>query len=154
MPSLSRTKSTPAGKIAYETRIAADNAQSNDSENQIANMTDRPSTWLRAPAPARFVRKQNKAEIKGHPRSSNVADMEIDTLSNISATVEIDADVWTFANNRNSTGRTHTLSTQSKYYLAHRQHVAGELTKVDLAPATLGDSSDELWDGFLRMLSV
>ena len=154
MPTLSRTQSTPAGNTAYEPRTAAENAQSSDSEGQIVQ--DQPSTWLRAPAPARFVRKQSKTDIKGQERSSNVtsAVTQIDCASNMPATVEIDADLWNFANHRNSLGRAHTLSIQSKYYLAHRQHVAEELTKADMAPATQVDSCNELWDGFLRVLSV
>jgi hypothetical protein len=80
--------------------------------------------------------------------------MNIECDSNISAMVEIDSDVWTFAINRNSTIRAHTLSTQSKYYLAHRQHVAEELTKDDMVPAIQSDSCDELWNGFLLELSV
>jgi hypothetical protein len=155
MPSLSRTRSWPAGEIACVSRQAAHNTQSSNVEDQI-QQSDRPSTWLRAPAPARFVRKQNKPGAKEQPRSSNDSSeiVKLGSDSSTSATVEIDAEVWTFANNRNSTGRAHALSTQSKYYLAHRQHVAGELTKADAVATTQGESCDELWDGFLRVLSV
>ncbi len=156
MPSLSRTRSWPAGEIACDARQAAHNAQSSAVEDQIQQMSDRPSTWLRAPAPARFVRKQKKTGAKEQPRSSNDSSgiVKLDRDSRTSATVEIDAELWNFSNSRNSTGRAHALSTQSKYYLAHRQHVAGELTKADAVATTQGESCDELWDGFLRVLSV
>ncbi len=72
----------------------------------------------------------------------------------ISDTTEINAVMWTFANNRNSTGRAYTISTQSKYYLAHRQHVAEDLIMSDSVPDILGDTCNKLWDGFLLDLSV
>ncbi len=122
--------------------------------DQITCMSDRPSTWLRAPAPARFVRKQSKDEKKNTSSGLSSDKMQVDCASSIPATVEIDADLWTFANTRNSIGRTHTLSTQSKFYLAHRQYVAEALTKADMVPTTNGDSCNALWDGFLRVLSV
>jgi hypothetical protein len=163
MPTISRVRSLPAGKNepAYESKRTADNADNaqngSDLKDQIVCMSGRPSTWLRAPAPVRFVRKQNKEEVQGQLRSSNIssAEMGIECVSRISATVEIDPEVWTFANTRNSMGRTHTLSTQSKFYLAHRQYVAVELTKADMVPTpAAGDTCNELWDGFLRVLSV
>jgi hypothetical protein len=119
-------------------------------------MSDRHSTWLRVPDPARFVCKQNKAEAKSQNRFPNMFSKgtKIKCDSSISAVVEIDADVWTFADNRNSTGPAQGLSTYSRYYLAHRQHVAGELSKGDMVQATKTDLSDALWDGFLRELSV
>jgi hypothetical protein len=142
MPLLPRTRSSPDGKIA-----------SSHLEDQFVHTSDQPSTWLRAPTPARFVRKQNKEGKKGQPDVSS-KNTHIHRESSISATVEIDADVWTFANNPNSPGRAHKSSTQSKYYLAHRQHVAEELTKAETVPTTRVESSNELWDGFLRVLSV
>ena len=144
MPSLSE-------RLACESSAAA-SVQRRDSEDQFTPMSDRPSTWFRAPAPARFVRKQNRVDIK----SPNVSweNMDIACESNTSASVEIDVDIWTFANSRNSTGRAHSMSTQSKYYLAHRQHVAGELTKSETVQTAADNSSSELWDGFLRVLSV
>ena len=155
---MSRTQSSPAGKMAFESRNAPDTTQSSKLADRIAHMSDQPSTWLRAPAPARFVRKQNKeTTIRGQPNTSNhvsSVDMKIDSVSNTSATIEIDADLWSFAYNGNSTGRAHTLSTQSMYYRAHRQHVAEELTKNDILPAALEHTCDELWDGFLRELSI
>jgi hypothetical protein len=141
MPSLARTQSSPDGKSA-----------SRDLGNQADLEESQPSTWLRAPAPARFVRKQNKEASRTANASSE--DMKIDYASNISATIEIDPDIWSFSINRNSTGRVHALSTQSKYYLAHRQHVAGELTKADTASSTQDDACNVTWDGFLRVLSV
>ena len=127
--------------MVCESSKVMDNAQ-----DQIA---DRPSTWLRAPAPARFVRKQNRVE------SSSVSqeNMDLACESNTSATAEIDDDIWTFANRRNSTLRAHTTSTQSKYYLAHRQHVAGELTEAETVQTAPDSSCDALWDGLLRALS-
>ena len=138
--------------MAFEFSKAAGSARSRNSDDQIAPTADRPITWIRAPAPARFVRKQNRVDIK----SSSVSpeNMDIACESNTSATVEIDDDIWTFANRRNSTLRAHTLSTQSKYYLAHRHHVAGELTEAETVQTAPDSSCDALWDGLLRTLSV
>jgi hypothetical protein len=159
MPSLNRAMSWPAGKMNYNSNKLADNDQSRDLKDQIAHMSDRPSTWLRAPAPSRFVRKQNKVDLKSPSMASEDIEQACDpntsaTVDNTSATVDIDAEMWTFAKNRNSTGRAHTLSTQSQYYLAHRQHVAGELTKAETVSPSPSDLCSELWDGFLRVLSV
>ncbi len=144
MSSHSQTRSSLSEKIA-----------SSDLEDQIAHMSVRPSAWLRAPAPIRFVREQ-KADIKEQHILSNVSskNMKTDCDSNIT-TVEIDRAVWAFAINGNFTGRAHMLSTQSKYYLAHHHHVAGELTKAETVPwTTRGESCNELWDEFFLVLSV
>ncbi len=84
-------------------------------------MSDRHSTWLRVPDPARFVCKRDKAEAKAQNRFPNMLSKgtKIDCDSSISAVVEIDADVWTFADNRNSTGPAQGLSTYSRCTILH-----------------------------------
>lgn len=145
-------------KIHYESRNATDVTDlvhHVPSDDQILGTPVQASTWLRAPAPARFVRKQSKVENKGHcgtlPQSSEQP--PADCVSIIPISVEIDADQWTFTNDRISTIQMHTLSTQSKYYIAHRQYVAEQLTKTETRLANEADSYNELWDGFLRELS-
>jgi hypothetical protein len=146
-------RSFPRLDMAYD-------AQGIDLVDQIVQVSERSSTWILAPEPVRFMRKQNRAErfleiTKLSPMSSFMsAGTEIENMSNNSATAEIDSGVWNFANNRNLIERTHTLSSRTKYYQAHRQHVAEELIKSDTVPTMLGDSCSKLWDGLLLELSM
>jgi hypothetical protein len=111
----------------------------------ISNQTN---SWLRAPAPARFTRKQGKVgAAAGHPENSE----NIKVSASEYEPVHVDVDLWTFDIQRN----TYHRSTGSKYYTAHRQYVAKELTKTDAASCTnLNDDDTEYWDEFLRFLSV
>jgi hypothetical protein len=111
-------------------------------------MSDQGSTTIRpplAPAPVKFVRKHSKAEAQ---QTANSNSKEVtDSAEHVAETND---GIW------GGPDYPYKESTESKYYTAHRQHVAEQL-KTSYFPSITHDDSDpenDLWDGLLRILSL
>jgi hypothetical protein len=141
-------------QASSDPNMAASNSTAGNKDDQVVDCS---TSWLRAPAPAKFLRRQIRAEtsLRQH-RQPEISKNNKATVSvgNTADNVDIDADLWTFSNNQNSVGSC-KRSTESKYYIAHRQYVSKELTNSEIKFCLNDDNAEpEIWDGFLRALSV
>ena len=100
----------------------------------------------RVPAPTRFVRRPSKeAQTESRTSSSQSDSGSAYCEGNASAAIKIDDDVWRVFSPSN------TANTQAAYYIAHRQHVAGEIVgQYTLRSET--QSGSEQWNEILRAL--
>jgi hypothetical protein len=132
-------------------------------DDQIETLPNRSSSWIRAPAPVKFVRRQGKVEIAQGQRGQT-ENLEPDKVKaseeNISNNINFDlsTDKCNSGKQRNAQlifFGSSKRGTESKYYKAHRLNVAEELKKSEYESSNNYNNADnDTWDGVMRVLSV